>query len=313
MRSAPIAASRTDQGLSIVLWCGVACILVTGIAFSWNPTPLAQALAALFIVCALAHAALYYRASSALALFVVCLAITFAMENIGSLTGFPFGRYHFEVDAGLPHIGIIPLIVGPLWFGGGYFSWVVACVLLDEADRRLDRVFDLLALPTVAAFVMTQWDLVMDPPNSTHCEGVDLARWRGDVRRAAIQFSRLVPDVVAVVSGLCALSAQPATGAAQLRNVASKASGHRHSFLSQLGANPSGALDDRAKRRGRGCRGPRLAHRRYPREHSRRHAVHDAVYGDAGGDPALRQPAGRRKRRLTSRRLLLQGPSASSR
>ena len=167
MRSAPIAASRTDQGLSIVLWCGVACILVTGIAFSWNPTPLAQALAALFIVCALAHAALYYRASSALALFVVCLAITFAMENIGSLTGFPFGRYHFEVDAGLPHIGIIPLIVGPLWFGGGYFSWVVACVLLDEADRRLDRVFDLLALPTVAAFVMTQWDLVMDPPNST--------------------------------------------------------------------------------------------------------------------------------------------------
>jgi uncharacterized membrane protein len=59
------------------------------------------------------------------------------------------------------------MIVGPLWFGGGYFSWVVACVLLDGADNRLDRTFNLLALPTVAAFVMTQWDLVMDPPNST--------------------------------------------------------------------------------------------------------------------------------------------------
>jgi uncharacterized membrane protein len=165
--SAPIDAGRSDQGRGLFLWLGLACILIAGIAFSWNPTPLAQALAALFIVCALAHAALYYRASAALVLFVICLAITFAMENIGSLTGFPFGRYHFEVDAGLPHVGIIPLIVGPLWFGGGYFSWIVACVLLDSADRRLDRAFNLLALPTVAAFVMTQWDLVMDPPNST--------------------------------------------------------------------------------------------------------------------------------------------------
>jgi uncharacterized membrane protein len=167
MSSASMETGHTHQGRNLILWLGLACILIAGIAFSWNPTPLAQALAALFIVCALAHAALTYRASSALALVVICLLITFTIENIGSLTGFPFGRYHFEVDAGLPHIGIIPMIVGPLWFGGGYFSWVVACVLLDDADRRLDRTFNLLALPTVAAFVMTQWDLVVDPPNST--------------------------------------------------------------------------------------------------------------------------------------------------
>jgi hypothetical protein len=89
------------------------------------------------------------------------------MENIGAATGFPFGQYHFEVDAGLPHVGCIPVIVGPLWFGAGYFSWVVASILLDGADRRLDRPFNVIALPVVAAFVMTQWDLVMDPPEST--------------------------------------------------------------------------------------------------------------------------------------------------
>jgi putative membrane protein len=45
------------------------------------------------------------------------------MENIGASKGFPFGSYHFEVDAGLPS--------EPLWFGAGYFSWVVASILLD--------------------------------------------------------------------------------------------------------------------------------------------------------------------------------------
>jgi uncharacterized membrane protein len=79
----------------------------------------------------------------------------------------PFGHYHFEVDAGLPHIGLIPIIVGPLWFGAGYFSWVLATILLDGADRALGRRFNFMALPIVAAFVMTQWDFVMDAPNST--------------------------------------------------------------------------------------------------------------------------------------------------
>src|SRR5262252_1311625 len=89
------------------------------------------------------------------------------MENLGAATGFPFGVYHFEVGADLPHVGLIPIIVGPLWFGAGYFSWTVASVLLDSADRQLDRRFNLVALPVVAAFVMTQWDLVMDAPNAT--------------------------------------------------------------------------------------------------------------------------------------------------
>ncbi|WP_248890055.1 carotenoid biosynthesis protein [Bradyrhizobium japonicum] len=145
----------------------IAGILTAAIGVSWNPTPLAQALAAIFIACALVHATFAYGARRALILFVACNAIAFAMENLGSATGFPFGVYHFEVGADLPHVGLIPIIVGPLWFGAGYFSWVVASVLLDGADRQLDRHFNLIVLPVVAAFVMTQWDLVMDAPNAT--------------------------------------------------------------------------------------------------------------------------------------------------
>jgi uncharacterized membrane protein len=149
------------------LWLAIACLLAAGIGYSWNSTPLAQALAALFIGCALLHGAFLYGLRVVLVLFIITVAITFAVENLGTATGFPFGHYHFEVGDALPHIGSIPIIVGPLWFGAGYFSWVVASILLDGADHRLDRPLNVIALPIVAAFVMTQWDLVFDPPEST--------------------------------------------------------------------------------------------------------------------------------------------------
>jgi putative membrane protein len=113
------------------------------------------------------HAGFFYGSRLALVLFAICIAITFTMENIGVATGLPFGHYHFAIDAGLPRIGSIPIIVGPLWFGAGYFSWVVASILLDGADRQLDRPLNFIALPVVAAFVMTQWDLAMDRSEST--------------------------------------------------------------------------------------------------------------------------------------------------
>jgi putative membrane protein len=150
-----------------LLWLAIACFLVTAIGFAWNPTPFAQVLAAIFIASAFAHAVASYGWRQALVLFSICVAVTFVIENIGAATGVPFGRYHFEVGARLPHVGRIPIIVGPLWFGAGYFSWVVAATLLDGADRRLERPFNVVALPVVAAFVVTQWDLVIDPPTAT--------------------------------------------------------------------------------------------------------------------------------------------------
>src|SRR5262245_30208359 len=78
-------------------WLTIAGILTAAIGFSWNPTPLAQALAAIFIACALVHAAVAYGARRALVLFVACNAIAFVMDKLGAATGFPFGVYHFEV------------------------------------------------------------------------------------------------------------------------------------------------------------------------------------------------------------------------
>ena len=66
------------------LWLAIAGILAAAIGFSWNPTPLAQVLAAIFIGCALVHAASNYDGRRALILFVACSAIAFAMENLGA-------------------------------------------------------------------------------------------------------------------------------------------------------------------------------------------------------------------------------------
>jgi len=148
-------------------WTVLAIYLALVIGFAWNRTPLAEVLAAIGILAACVHAVLTYGWRDALVLAAICVLITFTMENIGVTTGFPFGHYHFEIEPNLPHVGAIPPIVGPLWFGMGYFSWVLAETLLGGAQARLSPRFRLVALPIVAAFVMTQWDVVMDPPEST--------------------------------------------------------------------------------------------------------------------------------------------------
>src|SRR5215831_5921714 len=63
--------SRLGARQETVLWLSIAGILAAAIVFSWNPTPLAQALAAIFIACALVHATFAYGARRALILFVV--------------------------------------------------------------------------------------------------------------------------------------------------------------------------------------------------------------------------------------------------
>jgi uncharacterized membrane protein len=157
---------RSLAPLETVFWIVLAIYVALVVGFAWNPTPLAQGLAAFGILAACAHAVVFYGWKDALALFAICVAITFTIENIGVATGWPFGHYHFEVGSNLPHIGAIPIIVGPLWFGMGYFSWIVAATLLGIGARPRSK-FELIAVPIVAAFVMTQWDVVLDPPEST--------------------------------------------------------------------------------------------------------------------------------------------------
>ena len=149
------------------VWLLIVAYLALVVRFAWSPAPFSQVLAAIGFAGALLHCSMTYGWKDALALLAICLAVAFTTENIGSATGRLFGHYHFEVGAQLPHIGAISIIVGGVWFGMGYFAWIVAATILGAADRNLDRQHNIVFLPVVAAFVMTQWDLVMDAPEAT--------------------------------------------------------------------------------------------------------------------------------------------------
>jgi len=152
--------------LRAALGLGVAVLLALAVVFGGQTGVAAQGVAALSILALAVHAVVALGWVEAAAFAAICLTVTFAMENLGVLTGFPFGRYAFLVESSLPHIGVVPPIVGPLYFGMGYASWVVANFLLGAEVGRPSR-FGLVALPLLAAFVMTQWDVVMDPSGST--------------------------------------------------------------------------------------------------------------------------------------------------
>ena len=129
-----------------------------------NPvSPLPQALAMVTIAVVFVHAGLALGWSNALGFLAITAAVTFAVENLGAATGFPFGDYHFVVGKGLPHVGRIPLIVGFLYFGTGYCAYVAALLAMAGRPDAASPVTVALA----AAFAMVLWDLAMDPVNST--------------------------------------------------------------------------------------------------------------------------------------------------
>jgi putative membrane protein len=151
----------------IATWTGFTILLLLIVMLGGKTDAAAQGLAAISILVLAIHAVVALGWLEALFFAASCLAITFAIENIGATTGFPFGRYAFLVGAGLPHIGVIPIIVGPLYFGMGYASWVIANLLVGSRVERPQTRYALVAVPLIAAFVMTQWDVVMDPSGST--------------------------------------------------------------------------------------------------------------------------------------------------
>jgi uncharacterized membrane protein len=263
--------------IEIASWIGLAAYLALVIGFAWEPTPLAQALAGIGIAIAFVHAARVYGLKDAAVLAVICLGVTFTMENIGDATGFPFGRYHFAVGANLPHVGTIPIIVGPLWFGMGYFSWIVAGTLLGGAETRLNRKFEIVARPVVAALVMTQWDVVMDPPLSTISKawiwhdggthfGVPLSNYLGWLLTAWLFYQAFAIYL-------------------SRRHVSARTIG-------RLWACVCDPVGHRPKRRGGRCGRPCLAHPGHPRGNRRDGAVHDVLHLGASDIAACdRRPA----------------------
>lgn len=80
--------------------------------------------------------------------------LTWAIEAIGSSTGFPFGAYHYT-DALRPQLFGVPLVIPLAWLMMLPPAWAVAQTIVGRAPRWL------YVLVSAAAF--TAWDLFLDP------------------------------------------------------------------------------------------------------------------------------------------------------
>ncbi len=113
--------------------------------------------AALF---ALIHGAMLYRVRGILIFIALCLVIGNIFENVGVLTGFPYGHYYFTDLMG-PKLFAVPVFLGLAYVGMAYLSWILARLILGFGDPLVGS--RIVTLPLTAAFIMVAWDLAMDP------------------------------------------------------------------------------------------------------------------------------------------------------
>ncbi|GAC1301809.1 MAG: hypothetical protein NVSMB27_42030 [Ktedonobacteraceae bacterium] len=158
------------KGVTPLLWTLVLLnvVLTLGNAIFPNHIPVPILIPILIVVplaFALFHGAVRYQWSGILTLLVICLVVSNLLENTSILTGFPFGHYHYTSDLG-PKLFLVPLVIGPAYFGTGYLTWVLSTVLIGDV-RPKGSWFTTFAVPLIASFMMVAWDLGMDPSSST--------------------------------------------------------------------------------------------------------------------------------------------------
>ncbi|MDP9243517.1 MAG: carotenoid biosynthesis protein, partial [Chloroflexota bacterium] len=117
------------------------------------------------VVFLVVHGARVYGVRTTLVFAAIVLVVSNFFENLSIATGFPFGNYHYSSFAG-PTLFDVPLLIGPAYLGMGYLSWTLARLLLGRTRGALTGA-SLIAVPTVASFLMVAWDLTFDPVAST--------------------------------------------------------------------------------------------------------------------------------------------------
>jgi uncharacterized membrane protein len=110
---------------------------------------------------AVIHGARIYRSRGILVFATLCLGVGTFFESVSLRTGFPFGHYWFTNLMG-PKFFDLPILLALAYVGMGYLSWVLSLVILGCQNEPLSGK-KIVLLPLAASFVMTAWDLSMDP------------------------------------------------------------------------------------------------------------------------------------------------------
>jgi uncharacterized membrane protein len=116
-----------------------------------------------FVMFALLHCVAIEGARRTAGFFAISAVVSYLMEEMGVRTGLIYGTYHYSDLLGTK-LGHVPVIIPLAWFMMIYPSWMVSRALVRGVDTH--SLSGLTAQAAVAAWVMTAWDVVMDPSMS---------------------------------------------------------------------------------------------------------------------------------------------------
>ncbi|MFD0783782.1 carotenoid biosynthesis protein [Micromonospora azadirachtae] len=159
-------ADRPARPVFVLMWLAVGVDAVANLIPLPVPGSLVTVVSLLMeLTFALVHGALAYRWRGILVFLALALVISNVIEDIGVLTGVPFGHYHYTDELG-PKLFEVPVLIGPAYFAVGYMAWFIATILLRPVSRS-GRLSTVVGTPVVASFVMVAWDLALDPSSAT--------------------------------------------------------------------------------------------------------------------------------------------------
>jgi uncharacterized membrane protein len=113
----------------------------------------------------LIHGARRFGARGSLFFFATAVLVSNLYEHLSITTGFPFGLYVHNAVMG-PKLFLVPLVIGPGYFGGCYLAWTLASALYGDPPSVGDRRYT-LAVPIIATFIVVGWDICQDPLGGT--------------------------------------------------------------------------------------------------------------------------------------------------
>ncbi len=177
----------TRAGARVALIAHAVLLVASGVAFAtflappspaWLNTPANQHVASLMFrfggqttvvlgaLAALLHAWSRLGAKKTSLIFVLAFSISLTAELAGTTTGYPFGPYGYTTQLGYLIGGRVPFNIPTSWFFMLYAALAITARMLRVDDSASAK----WRWAAVAAFVLTAWDVSMDPAmvSTTH-------------------------------------------------------------------------------------------------------------------------------------------------
>ncbi len=167
--SSPVGYSNTPERLgsvwlvAIIVWLGI--MVATPIALWLLGDPVFPLLASLGVlaqlIAVLLTLAQTWSIKRVISIFVAVSVLTWGLEVLGVLTGFPFGSYTYTNKL-QPQIAGVPLLIPLAWLMMLAPAWGLSSAILHSISKRLGKYYWII-YSALSGLAFTAWYLYLDP------------------------------------------------------------------------------------------------------------------------------------------------------